>query len=425
VKPTVLIASAYRWLPTARLAVALDKVGCRVETVCPAGHPLRVTSVVRGAHTFSSLAPLASLENAISATSPDLIISGDDLATRHFHRLYQYVRARGKKGEATCSLIERSFGLPDSFPVVYERAAFIRLAQQQGVRVPTTAVLANLEELRRWGNDAGFPTVLKVDGTSGGEGVRIARNREEAEGAFRKLHAPPLVARAAKRALVDHDSSLVWASLLRRRCTVNAQTLVMGHDATSTVACWRGSVLAALHFEVLNKRDAAGPATVMRVIDNLEMTSAVEKVVRRLGLSGIHGFDFVIESRTGHAFLIEINPRITQVAHLALGPGRDLASALKTALTGDSGPSATITDNPTIALFPQEWMRDPASRFLQSAHHDVPWDEPGLIRVCVQHARKQNPSIAQEDGDRAFLKLMRTCQQQSNAITPHAGQFRS
>ena len=32
-----------------------------------------------------------------------------------------------------------------------------------------------------------------------------------------------------------------------------------------------------------------------------------------------------------------------------------------------------------IALFPNEWMRDPHSPFLRSAYHDVPFDDPALI----------------------------------------------
>ena len=38
----------------------------------------------------------------------------------------------------------------------------------------------------------------------------------------------------------------------------------------------------------------------------------------------------------------------------------------------------------TIALFPQESWRDPASGFLQSAHHDVPWQEPEFIAAYRQ-----------------------------------------
>src|SRR6202040_999068 len=165
--------------------------------------------------------------------------------------------------------------------------------------------------------------VLKADGTYGGKGVKIVHTLEEAERAFRALQAPPTLARAAKRALVDLDRTLVWPSLLRRRALVNAQEFVTGREATSTVACWNGTVLAGLDFEVLKKRDSAGPATVVRLIENAEMSATVQKIVRRLKLSGLHGFDFMLETRTGEAYLIEINPRATQVGHLTLGLGRD------------------------------------------------------------------------------------------------------
>jgi predicted ATP-grasp superfamily ATP-dependent carboligase len=142
------------------------------------------------------------------------------------------------------------------------------------------------------------------------------------------------LARAVKRALVDHDKTLLWPSLLRRQFVVNAQEFVAGREATSAVACWRGAVLASLHFEVINKRDSAGPSSVVRLVENSEMSFAAEKMVRRLNLSGLHGFDFMLEARTGNAHLIEINPRATQVGHLALGPGRDLPAALYAALSG-------------------------------------------------------------------------------------------
>ena len=418
-KPKVLIATTYRWLPTARLAMALEKAGCRVEAVCPAGHPLRLTSVVGRTHRFNGLAPQWSLMKAITAMEPDLIVSGDDVATRYLHRLYGRERARGAKGAEICALIERSFGRPESFPVVYQRATFMRLAEELGVRVPKTASIANVDALKRWTAEIGFPVVLKVDGSSGGEGVRIAHNFKEAEQAFHKLHAPPLLARAAKRALIDHDSTLVWPSLLRQHSVVNAQAFVEGRDATSTVACRDGEILGALHFEVLNKRYLAGPASVLRLIENREMTSAVETMVRRLGLSGIHGFDFVIDNHSGAAHLIEINPRSTQVGHITLGPGRDLPAALTAAVTGGPvNPASRVTESDTIALFPQEWSRDPGSPYLRSSHHDVPWEEPGLIRACVRRARKQNRSLTQHDWETAVAQLTNFPPHSSPQIPP-------
>ena len=47
--------------------------------------------------------------------------------------------------------------------------------------------------------------------------------------------------------------------------------------------------------------------------------AAAEKMVSRLNLSGIHGFDLMLETQTNQAYLIEINPRATQVGHLTFG----------------------------------------------------------------------------------------------------------
>jgi hypothetical protein len=387
VKPTVLVATTSRWFPTARLAMALAHAGCVVDAVCPAGHPLRKISAVRRTFGYRGLAPLASFAHAIAETKPDLIVPGDDLATLHLHRLHQQEE---RSGEAA-TLIARSLGMPESFPVVYARTGFMELAQEEGIRAPNTAVIANAQALKQWVSAMGFPTVLKANGTSGGDGVRVVHTVEEAEQAFRALQAPPLFLRAVKRALMDQDKTLLWPSLLRRQSVVNAQEFVAGREATSAVACWKGSVLASLHFEVLNKRDSAGPSSVLRLIENAEMSLAAERMVRRLNLSGLHGFDFMLEAHTGNAYLIEINPRATQVGHLMLGPGRDLPAALYAVLAGESvHPAPRVTENDTIALFPQEWMRDPDSAFLESAYHDVPWDEPELLRACLAIRRKQN-----------------------------------
>jgi hypothetical protein len=403
VKPSFLIATTSRWFPTARLAMALAGAGCLVDAVCPARHPLGRMRSVRQAHAYRGLMPLKSFAEAIAATNPDFIVPGDDLATSHLHHLYDREHKRGKAGHWICELIERSLGAPESFPMVYARTAFIDLAREEGIRAPKTEVLSNISDLRKWVARVGLPTVLKADGTSGGEGVRLARTLEDAERAFRALKAPPLLARAAKRALVDQDKSLVWPSLLRHRSVVNAQVFVAGHEATSTVACWKGAVLASLHFEVVNKRSSEGPSSVVRLIENAEMSAAAEKMVRRLSLSGIHGFDFMLEADTGNAHLIEINPRATQVGHLALGPGHDLPAALYSAVSGEpfrAAPKATEKD--TITLFPQEWMRDPASSFLISGYHDVPWEEPELLRACVHKPWKLNLSGSRQDSGPAL-----------------------
>jgi len=390
VKPKVLLATTSRWFPTARLAMALANAGCAVEAVCPSGHPLSRTRAVYQTHVYNGLVPLTSFGDAIAAAKPEIIVPGDDLATWHLHHLYRREQASGGGG-AICPLIERSLGAPESFPIVYSRSAFMDLAHAEGVRVPAAEVIRDTRDLKAWISRTGFPTVLKANGTSGGDGVRIVHTLDEAEIAFRKLQAPPLLARAAKRALIDHDKTLVWPSLLRRRRVVSAQAFVAGHEATSAIACWKGDVLACLHFEVVNKASSAGHATVVRLIENAEMVAAVEKMARKLGLSGLYGFDFMLEAGSGNAYVIEINPRATQVGHLSLGPGHDLPAALYAALSGKAVQAAPkVTEKDTIALFPQEWIRDAESAFLQSGYHDVPWEEPEFVRDCVNNRRRQS-----------------------------------
>ena len=394
-KPSVLIATTSRWFPTARLAAALASAGCSVDAVCPPRHPLARLCRIRQTYAYRGLMALTSFAEAIRATKPDLIIPGDDLATHHLHRLYERELGRensgaARTGQPISALIERSLGSPESFPVVYARSAFIDLARESGIRAPKTEVIANVAALKKWVAQAGLPTVLKANGTNGGNGVRVVHSFEEAEDAFHTLQAPPLLLRAVKRAVADGDKTLLWPSVSRQRSVVNAQEFVPGREATSAVACWNGAVLASLHFEVISKRDPAGPSCVVRLIDNSEISAAAETMVRRLNLSGLHGFDFMLEAHSGDAYLIEINPRATQVGHLTLGVGRDLPAALHAALSGEELQAAPkITEMDTIALFPQEWMRDPASPFLQSCYHDVPWDEPGLLRAFTGKRQKQ------------------------------------
>jgi hypothetical protein len=341
--------------------------------------------MVKRTFSYRGLAPLQSIVAAIRSTDPDLLVSGDDLATGHLHSLHaQEIRAHGASSPIA-DLIERSIGAPEYFPTIDDRASFMRIAAEAGARIPQTATIKNVESLEQWMAQAGFPTVLKANGTSGGVGVRVVNNTEQALRAFRNLQAPPLLARAAKRAIFDRDTTLVLPSLLRARSAVTAQAFIAGTEATSAVACWKGEVLASLHFEVLQKTGSAGHATVLRRIAHPEMAASAETVVRRLQLSGLNGFDFMMDREFRKAYLIEINPRATQVGHLSLGGGQDLPAALVAAIGGTPAkPSPAITQNEVIALFPQELSRDPGSDYIRSGYHDVPQDQPELLRACLR-----------------------------------------
>jgi hypothetical protein len=59
-----------------------------------------------------------------------------------------------------------------------------------------------------------------------------------------------------------------------------------------------------------------------------------------------------------------------------------------------------LTEKPTIVLFPGEWTRNPESTFLRSAYHDVPWEEPELVRIGLEKHRQQSHWYSQKELER-------------------------
>jgi len=212
-----------------------------------------------------------------------------------------------------------------------------------------------------------------------------------AEQAFAELSAPPLALRAVKRALFDQDRTLLKPCIQRSVPVVNAQVQVTGRDATISVACWDGEIVAAIAMEVIKKQTQEGPSSVLRRIDHPEMSLSAERIVQRLGLSGLFGFDFILGEQNNCATLIEMNARATQICHLALGTHHDLPVALAAVVGGEPIPATRpVSDLELIALFPQEWQSDPASEYFTTAYHDVPWGEPRLLKACIDFCATRN-----------------------------------
>jgi predicted ATP-grasp superfamily ATP-dependent carboligase len=166
---------------------------------------------------------------------------------------------------------------------------------------------------------------------------------------------------------------------------VNIQRFVEGTPANSAVACWNGEVLASISVAAVRTRGAQGASTVVRIVDHPEMIEAGAKLVRRLGLSGFCGFDFILEAGTSTAHLVEMNARTTPISHLPLAEGRNLVTALATRLDGITAisPTPAILQD-IIAFFPQAWLLEPNSELLHSGYHDVPWGEQALVRELMK-----------------------------------------
>ncbi|MEJ0028080.1 MAG: ATP-grasp domain-containing protein [Rhizomicrobium sp.] len=376
--PRVLLATTVQWPSFARLAGAFAGVGAQVEALLPSGHVAGKSRFVSRTHAYNPLFPLGALARAIAAAAPDLVVPGDDRALAHLLSL--------SAGHA--ALVERSLGRVASYATLIARRDFIGAAQAAGIAAPRTIRLDGAGDLEAGLAAIGFPAVLKVDGSWGGEGTVVAANPEQARAAYARLAATPSRGRSVLRAILRRDANFLHEALSPPARTVNLQAFIPGKPATSAFACWKGRVLASIHMDVLETLYPCGPATVMRRVDCPQMEQAAVRLAEQFGLSGLHGLDFVRDG-TGQAHLIEINPRATQASAFALGPGHDLAAALAGCLAPAARwPRPLLTENPVLALFPQEWRRDPQSAWLHSAYPDVPWDDPEVLRACLAPGQK-------------------------------------
>lgn len=382
-KPSVLLVTAYRWVSSARIGMSFAEAGWTVEAACPRGHIFESTKAVRRLHECHSFAIPYSIRRAISRAKPDLVVPCDDLVASHLRHLCDS-DSSSKTSDDLRALLARSLGDSSCYADLDSRGRVAALARQQGVAVPETALVRSIADLEAWVTRNEFPGVLKTDGSTGGYGVRIVSTLDEAKNAFAALSVPIGLLRAVKRAVVDKNETHLVPSLKRIRPVVNIQRYIVGVEATCTSACWQGEVLACVALRVLKTNGPVGTSTVVQVIDDPNILQAVERMTRRLRISGLCGFDFILERESGQPLLLEINPRATPTTHLRTAVG-SLAFALSFALAGKGiKPSPLYKNGDRIALFPQEWLRDQESDFLHTAHQDIPWNEPDFVRACLR-----------------------------------------
>lgn len=333
----VLLATTFAWDSSYPLARELAAAGYVVEAIAPPKSGLHSLQCVTRSYRLGLVRPVATLRAGIESSGTDLIIPLDDRTRQSLQEIYARADPASAAGTQLRERIRRSLGPGENYERVYSRADTMALAAQHQVRCPLTASVRSIAEVRRWVKENGLPAVVKTDGSWGGREVIVVRNTDDAVEAFRLLSRLPRWKQIAKRWIVERDPWPLRMRLRRRRPLVSIQAFVNGRPGNVAAACVDGKLLGAVQAEVVCCAYPLGPSTVIRVIDHPEMRATAETMVRALGLTGLCGFDFVLENNTQRAHLLEVNPRATPTAHLITADGIDLLAALRRAM-GRSGP---------------------------------------------------------------------------------------
>ena len=382
----LLLVSTNDWPSAGKLALALIRVGFQVAAVCPANSPVHQIKKLHARFYYRFWRPLASLQSAIAEWSPDLLICTDDVAVGKLHCLHSKAAKRPKRpmNKELMALIELSLGSAVTFETTRSKSAMILLARSLGIRCPPTVVCRSGYAVEQGLQCMVYPILIKADGDGswGGRGVRLAKNREELLAAVAELLVPIGWRQSIKRLIgpIVYRLFFCWSPWWPRNLSI--QQYIVGHPCNRAVVCWKGKVVAGISVEALATLHQFGPTGVAKIISNREMEAAAHKIVNKLALTGFLGFDFVLD-HDKKAWLLEMNPRATPTCHLCIKKP-SLPASLFSAVTGSEPDSEIrVLQHKTIALFPTELSEisciiDPSI----SICSDVPDEEPQFVDAC-------------------------------------------
>jgi len=372
----VLVVAAKWWPLSARLAMALLGQGCRVGALCPTGHPLRLVNGIERRYEYSGFDSIGSLRQALRDHEPTLVVPCDDGVVLQLHAL-----ARAEPEFR--ALIERSLGPVESHSITASRHELLALARELGIAIPPMRLASGTEALVEWHEKIASDAVLKADGESGGEGVRISHSLAQSLEARERLCKRPSRFTAWKRRAINGDPLALWMARENRDRDkqVIIQGFITGRPANSMMACREGEVLGLVSVLVVASDGPTGASYVVRRIHDEAMTRAAVSIAARLRLTGFYGLDFIVETATGTPFLIEMNPRCTQLGHLDFEGRGSVAAVWAAAMQNRprvAGLAAIARD--AVAFFPQALRMGPAGRaILKRSFLDVPSSEVALV----------------------------------------------
>lgn len=380
----LLVATATQWYGAARMARCLAEAGFVVSLLTPPNSPSgKSRFVTKVGHLDANATPLQwvyAFAAMVKATSPRLVLPCDDTAVRLMQALVLtppdnlQPALRLQLG----TLIVESLGTPAHYRASIDKTLISSAAQALGIRVPAHAVVSELGEARRWAAQLDFPVVLKRSHSSAGQGVALCADPAELSRAFATMARPDALGLGDAR-----DGSLL------------VQAYVPGRIHYHNSVAWKGVLLAGQASEQL-AATTRGPASAARYYRSPELRAMSATLAAGFGISGIYVPEFVVHERTGEAYLLEINRRMTHGTHRGAAFDVNLGAALYAAVNGLPSPTRSDLDpgeEHVVVHFPLEWTRDPTSRYLRDYPVDVPWDEPELVEAIVAQAMANFRSV--------------------------------
>lgn len=364
----IVLFALRNWLGPPRLPQALQRAGFEVAVVCPAGSFLSLTRHVnervelRSGAIFRDI--FAQLWRLVTEWGAGSVIAVDDLAVQRFYELAQAVHdgkagaARGK--DLFVRMLRRSLPPPEHFDSLLSKQGMHRLALSAGIAAPAQAACATAEAALIFAKEHGHPVVLKTERGAGGVDVVICKNAAALRETFVRMPGVTLL----------------------------AESYVGGAQISYPFVAERGCVLTGLtRLKLKAHPEPLGPSSVVELINVPAAAEAAARFAAACQYSGFASIQFLLDAKTRTPQFLEFNPRPVPMMHMGEAlAGIDWCRAWHEQMAGQplpqfSGPKL----GKRIALFPQEWLRDPNSDFLKTgAVQDIVQNDPVLAEAYLR-----------------------------------------
>lgn len=175
-----------------------------------------------------------------------------------------------------------------------------RLAEECGVPVlPALAeAVGDVEALRVFADDVGFPIMIKAVDGGGGRGIRLVRRREDLESGFR-------------RAVNESPSNKVFAEKAAVDGFRHVEVQILGDAEGNIRHFWERECSIQRRFQ---KVVEIAPSTIS---DRTLIASVIDSAVRMakaIKYQSLGTWEFLVSPKSTHFYFMEINPRL-QVEH--------------------------------------------------------------------------------------------------------------
>jgi len=359
----------------ARMPYELSSAGFNVTLLAPrdalATHTAFVDKIGYFPPDVTLYQWVQAVAGAVRAVRPALILPGDDVAVRTLMQLALRPPEglRSDVRDELADVVRRSLGPPSSWTDSIDKSRLFDVARRAGVPIADGDVAEREHDAAAIAAHLGYPVIVRPSHGSGGKGSARCDSEAELRSAIRLAPPPDGLDTGEPQRFV-------------------IQRFIDGRVVNRAALAWNGVEIAGFTRGRLETHPGPlGPASVVEFVGLPAVRDANLRLFAALDLHGLVGAQYMIEPDRGAALLIEIHRRMLPATHAGGLIGVDLAAALRACVDGVSWTGPTDLPGGTgrrIALFPQEWYRDPESGWLATLPSDAPWHDPRLFEAMLK-----------------------------------------